>query len=207
MLERYLRKFYQVIFVVPAVKFLLRFKGITPNKITLLAAITGVVAGFLLAIGWSLTALVFMLLSGYFDTLDGTFARMAQQMSDRGSVFDIVSDRLVEFSIVLGFYLQAPLIDEHGLSCIVMLGSFLLCVSSFLVVGVFSQNTGERSFYYSPGLIERPEAFLFFALMILIPSWFNVLAWILIVLVLLTTLIRVVEFYQQQGVQHAKHTD
>lgn len=197
MLERYFRNGYQLIFVVPIVKLLIKYTKITPNTITLIAAVTGIICGISLGLNFSIVALVFLLLSGYLDTLDGSLARMSQQTSDRGSVFDIVSDRLVEFFIVLGFYLQNP---NHGLACLVMLGSFLVCVSSFLVVGVFSKNTGVKSFYYSPGLIERAEAFVFFAFMIIFPTWFNVLAWLLIILVIVTTIIRVSEFYKQHGV-------
>ena len=199
MLERYCRQYYQTLCVTPIVKLLIKFTKITPNTITLLAAITGVICGILLSLNLSMLGLIFLLLSGYLDTLDGTLARMTAQASNQGSVFDIVSDRLVEFFIVLGFYLQQPDFLAHGLACMVLLGSFMLCISSFLVVGIFSDKTGEKSFYYSPGLIERAEAFVFFILMILFPSWFNALAWLLIILVSITTIIRMLEFYKQHS--------
>lgn len=75
-----------------------------------------------------------------------------------------------------------------------MLTSILLCVTSFLVVGIFTEKQTEKSFYYSPGLIERGEAFFFFILMILFPSYFVLLSSLFILLVLLTTAIRVVQF-------------
>ncbi len=44
--------------------------------------------------------------------------------------------------------------------------------------------------------MERAEAFIFFLLMILIPSWFINLAWIYSALVLLTAVIRIYQFFR-----------
>jgi phosphatidylglycerophosphate synthase len=203
MLEHYWRNGYQKWCVDPIVNLLAKSKKISANKITLTAAITGVFAGISLALHWSAVAFILLLLSGWLDTLDGSFARKTQSSSHRGSVLDIVCDRLVEFFIVFGLFLYAP--ETRALAAICLLGSFLLCISSFLVVAIFSENQGERSFYYSPGLIERTEAFVFFALMILLPSLFNLLAWLLILLVMITTVTRVLEFYRQQGALHEHH--
>ena len=57
-----------------------------------------------------------------------------------------------------------------------------------------SPNQTEKSFNYSEGIMERPEAFIFFALMILFPNWFPVLASLFSALVFLTAMIRVLEF-------------
>jgi phosphatidylglycerophosphate synthase len=195
MLEKYIRTAYQKVFVNQPAKLLIKHTSVTPNQITLLAALSGVLAGILLALQWSWLALIFLLLSGYFDTLDGTVARLADRSSAQGSALDIVSDRLVEFFLLIGFYSYAPL--DRATSTIWLLGSFFVCVASFLVVGIFSDNDGERSFHYSPGLIERPEAFIFFILMLLLPSWYNGLAWILTVLTFVTASVRLYQFYQE----------
>lgn len=80
-----------------------------------------------------------------------------------------------------------------------MLSSVLLCITSFLVVGIFSQNTTEKSFYYSPGLIERFEAFLFFSLMMFLPGIFSYLAYAFSGLVLMTALIRMAQFLRKES--------
>jgi hypothetical protein len=83
-----------------------------------------------------------------------------------------------------------------GIFSLLMLGSILICVTSFLVVGIFLENTSQKSFYYSPGLIERAEAFLFFVLMILFSKAFSILAVIFSILVFLTAALRLYQFAQ-----------
>ena len=62
----------------------------------------------------------------------------------------------------------------------------LLCITSFLVVGIFVEQNSNKSFFYHEGLMERAEAFIFFILMMLIPQWFAFLAVVYTILVLLT---------------------
>lgn len=131
-------------------------------------------------------------LSGFCDTLDGSLARAKNLSSPRGAVLDIVSDRLVELAILIGLYLYAP--QERGLLVIGMLGGAFLCVTTFLVVGIFQENHSEKSFHYSPGIMERTEAFIFFSLMILLPPFFASLAILFIGLTSLTAFIRITQF-------------
>lgn len=194
MIEEYLRPPYQRYLVNPLAKRL--GEQLKPNHITLLSASLGLLVLPALLLNHPWLAIALMLLSGYCDSLDGTLARFYHQSSDWGTTLDIMSDRLVEFVIVLALWTIAP--EERSLWIILMLGSMLLCISSFLVVGIFSINQSEKSFHYSPGLMERAEAFFFFILMILWPQAFMPLALLFTVLVSLTAAIRLRQFYQQQ---------
>ena len=111
----------------------------------------------LLAFGFSWCAWIFLVFSGFLDTLDGSIARHRKMSSDSGAVFDITADRLVEFAVILGLYFVDP--SQRGLYSLLMLGSILICITSFLVVGMSLQNKTEKSFFYSPGLIERTKPF------------------------------------------------
>jgi phosphatidylglycerophosphate synthase len=195
MLEHYTRNYYQLFFVDPIARLLLRFGCHKPNQITLAAAIIGILAAITLYFHWPIIACILLLLSGYLDTLDGTLARMTNNSTALGSVLDIMADRLVEFVIILGLYSIAPL--SRATLCLWLLGSILLCVTSFLVVGIFTEKDSHKGFFYSPGLIERPEAFLFFIAMILLPTIFNWLGWILTLLVFYTAILRILQFYKQ----------
>ncbi|PIQ43882.1 MAG: hypothetical protein COV52_06865 [Gammaproteobacteria bacterium CG11_big_fil_rev_8_21_14_0_20_46_22] len=192
MLEHYIRPAYQRILVDPLAQSLARYTRVSANQLTLFS---GVLAPFILLALWfhhPAVALGFLLLSGYLDTLDGTLARFRSETSEQGSVLDIVCDRVVELSVFLGLYLYAP--DTRALACLAMLGSSYLCITSFLVVGIFTQNESQKSFHYSPGLMERGEAFIFFVLMIAAPFLFQPLAWAYTLLVLWTAGYRVYEF-------------
>lgn len=164
-----------------------------PWAFTLIGLVCGISIPFFLSFGYSYLTLTVLILSGLFDTLDGALARSKNISSPKGAVLDITCDRAVEFSIILALFLVDPI--ERGLLCLFMLGSILLCITSFLVVGIFSHNKTEKSFYYSPGIIERFEAFIFFSLMILCPSLFSFMSLLFTGLVLLTTVIRLKQFF------------
>lgn len=163
-----------------------------PKALTFLGLFFGLLIPFVM--GSSLVAILCLALSGLCDVLDGAVARYRNLSTEQGAVLDITCDRIVEFLVVLGLFLVDPV--ERGLLALLMLGSILFCITTFLVVGIFSQNTTEKSFYYSPGLIERPEAFAFFALMMAFPKGFTILASLFTGLVVLTGIIRVYQFFR-----------
>ncbi|NCT57292.1 MAG: hypothetical protein GW760_06250 [Legionella sp.] len=88
-------------------------------------------------------------------------------------MLDITTDRFVEFVVLLALWSVSP--QERGFCAILMLGSILLCITSFLIVGIFTANDSDKGFRYSPGIMERAEAFSF--------------------LVILTAIIRLKQFY------------
>ncbi len=190
MLENYFRPQYQ--------KFLVNFfakwcsQYITPNKVTLLSCLFGIsiLPSILFHQNW--LAIIFLLLSGYLDTLDGTIARLQHKTSNIGTALDILSDRLVEAVIIISLFLVDP--THRGLLALCMLSSVLVCVTSFLIVGIFTPNDSQKSFHYSPGLMERAEAFIFFGGMILFPSMFVEFAILFSILVMLTAGIRLYQF-------------
>ena len=191
MLETHLRPTFQKWLIAPFLNLHLLQKT-SPLFLTLLTGILGLITCPLIAFHFKYIALIPLILSGYLDVLDGSLARHHKQSSPKGAVFDIFSDRLVEVLIILGLYLAAP--ETRALPSLLMLGSSFLCVTSFLVVGIFTENSSSKSFHYSPGLIERAEAFLFFVAMILFPALFTPLAYLFTTLVLITTATRLTQF-------------
>ncbi len=192
MLDSYLRNPYQRLLVDPIAARL----PTHPKVITLLACLLGVLTLPLLPFSkWAAAGV--LLASGYLDTLDGTVARMQERASPTGAALDILCDRAVESAVIAGLFLVDP---SRGGACIAMLIAILLCVTSFLIVGVFAANESEKSFHYSPGIIERCEAFLFFLAMMLLPHHFFALAYTFAALVALTALVRLVQFLRRHVV-------
>lgn len=190
MIEAILRPTFQKKCVDPVAKAVV--KGVTPNVITFFAVVSGISIIPALVFDAVPLACILLLISGYLDVLDGTVARLKSKTTPVGTMLDIIGDRIVEFSVILGLYLVDPI--DRGLVSLCMLGAILVCVTSFLVVGIFTPNTSQKSFHYSPGIIERFEAFVFFCAMILFPGAFNALGIILTLLILFTGLVRVIEF-------------
>lgn len=188
MIETYLRPIYQYCVVNPIARKI----QFSPIKITCFSCFTGILVAPALLINLPKIAIVLLLISGFLDTLDGTVARMTDKTSNMGGVLDIVSDRIVELAVMIGLYFVDP--SDRALGTLAMLGSCYLCITSFLVVGIFSPNQSEKGFHYSPGLIERTEAFIFFIVMILWPRYFSLLAYLFAGLVLLTSFLHIKAF-------------
>ncbi len=191
MIDSSYRSRYQTMLVDPLIPHVLRWN---PLHITILGLLSGLMVIPSLAFHHTLIALTFLLFSGYLDTLDGSLARAKSETTPKGAVIDIVSDRTVEFAIILGLFLVDP--SHRGLSSLLMLGSAMLCVTTFLVVGIFTENDSHKSFHYSPGLIERAEAFILFGFMILFPCYFTWIATAFSVAVLFTALMRIWNFWR-----------
>lgn len=194
MIEAILRPPFQKACVDPVAKAVVKF--LAPSLITFLAVLTGLLIIPALIFDDTLTACALLLVSGYLDTLDGTVARLKAKSTSVGTMLDIAGDRIVEFAVILGLYLVDPI--GRGTTSLLMVGSILICVISFLVVGVYTRNHSKKGIHYSPGLIERTEAFAFFLAMILFPEAFNALGTIFTILVFLTALVRVAEFCRRK---------
>lgn len=191
MLDHHLRSPFQSLFIDP---FLRRLQGrVTPTQLTFVAMSLGVIALPFIALQLKVIGTLLILASGYTDIVDGSLARHASLQSDRGAVLDIFADRVVECAIIFGLYLVEP--TARATLTILMLISILLCVTSFLVVGIVSENESEKSFHYSPGLMERAEAFAFFIAMLCLPQYYTVLAISFVLLVLYTALKRLHDFH------------
>jgi len=196
MLEQKVRPLLQTSIIEPFARFLIRYCGATANRLSLIALSLGILVVPCMLLGLAKLAVTFMWLSGLFDVLDGTVARLEGSSSDIGTILDIMIDRAVEFAIVFGFYLVHS--NMWAWVALLLLGSILFCVTSFLTVGILSNNVSEKRFDYSPGLIERAEAFVFFSVMILFPKTYVILSLLLCALILYTTCIRILEFGRRE---------
>ena len=84
-----------------------------------------------------------------------------------------------------------------GICTIFILGSNVICISSFLTVGIFTNDKKDengKSFKYSPGIMERVESFFFFVLMIYFEQYYIILTIMYVLLITITVLFRVREF-------------
>ena len=172
MLEVYLRPIYQSFLVDPIARW---FSNYSPMLITYLACLIGVLVAPALMYGHPSLAIFFLLVSGFLDTLDGTVARINNSVTEQGIIFDIVSDRMVEAAVIVGLFAVDP--SHRAWLSLAMMASCYVCMTSFLVVGIFSPNRGQGTMQYNPGIIERAEAFVFFLLMICLPHHFSILGW------------------------------
>ena len=188
MLDTHARKYLNPIIELGA-KFLLKL-NLTPNNVTILALLIGVSTSIFLYFDMQISAVILLWVSGYLDAVDGAMARKSNSSSSFGTLLDIVSDRIVEVSIVL--VLGFKFIDVRY-NLIILTVCILMSMTIFLTVGALSEKKGVKSFYYQAGVAERSEGFIFFSLMILIPSYLGIITNIFSVLIIITAVQRFLE--------------
>lgn len=194
MIDTRLRPIFQKVCVVPVANYI-KTTRTSPATITIASLIAGILATPFITFGSTLFSLFFLALSGYLDNLDGVLARLTGEGKVSGAVLDITSDRIVELGVVLALFAYNP--KARAFVSLLILGSMFLCITSFLVVGIFSKNQTEKSFHYSPGIIERTETFIFFALLIIFPKAYTLIGITFAALILLTAGMRTWHFLKQ----------
>ncbi|WP_286316657.1 CDP-alcohol phosphatidyltransferase family protein [Romboutsia ilealis] len=188
MLDTHARKYVNPIIELGA-KFLLKLK-LTPNNVTILALLLGISTSIFLYFDMQVVAITVLWISGYLDAVDGAMARRSNSSSSFGTLLDIVSDRIVEVSIVL--VLGIKFVDVRY-NFIVLTACILMSMTIFLTVGALSEKKGVKSFYYQAGVAERSEGFIFFSLMILFPSYLRIITNIFSILIIVTAIQRFFE--------------
>ncbi|MBL9051636.1 MAG: CDP-alcohol phosphatidyltransferase family protein, partial [Tabrizicola sp.] len=150
----------------------------------------------MVSVGWSGVFLALVLMASRLaDGLDGAVAR-ARGKTDFGGYLDIVCDFAFYGAIPLAFVLRDP--DLNGTAGAFLLASFYLNGATFLAYSVFAakrgletRSRGEKSLYFTAGLMEGTETILCFLLMVLWPAWFVPLAWVFGALCCITALARI----------------
>jgi phosphatidylglycerophosphate synthase len=178
--------------------------GWTANQVTIVGLALGLSAAAIIAAdgaGW--LALTFLLAGRVADGLDGAVAR-ASVKTDFGGYFDIVCDWVFYAAIPLAFVLRDP--DANGVAGAALLASFYINGASFLGYAILAEKRGmqtraqgEKSLYYSAGLLEGTETILFFAILCLWPNSFYGLAMIFAALCLATAAARLALAYKVFG--------
>lgn len=171
-------------------------RGASADAVTLVGLALGLTGAALVASGFSgLIVALLVLASRLADGLDGAVAR-ARGKSDFGGYLDIVCDFAFYGAIPLGFVLLDP--DSNGAAGAFLLAAFYVNGATFLGYailaakrGMETRSRGEKSLYFTAGLLEGTETILFFLLIVLFPQLFVPAAWIFGALCLVTAAARV----------------
>ncbi len=183
-------------------KFL--FGKVSANSLTISGLILGLLSALFIFLSgilrWTLELLIIsailMFISFFLDVLDGTLARL-EEPTTFGGILDMFCDRTVEVFIIIAIVSTDPFqLVWPGLFT---LGAIVLCITIFLVVGgaVKSEDLEEtqKLLYYSHGIMERSETFIFLILITLFIVWRLILFWIFSILILITALQRLRQAY------------
>ncbi len=165
---------------------------LSANDVTVIAFLIGMTASFFLYFNMVAMAVGMLWLSGLLDAVDGSIARATKTMSPWGTLMDLIFDRFVEMGLIVALALKYP---ESRIYFVFLLCSILFSMCVFLSVGALSANTGEKSFKYQTGVMERAEGFICFTAMAIFDKH-------LIYIVLLTTVL--ISYTALQRMREAK---
>jgi phosphatidylglycerophosphate synthase len=138
--------------------------GMTPDAATGVSAALGVLAGLAFGLGTVGWGIALLALSAALDALDGTLARECAAASALGGVFDLCSDRVVESAVIIGIAWARP---ELYFPAFILVTSWYVNITVFLAVGAALERRGPKLIEYPPGILERTEALIFFAVLAL----------------------------------------
>lgn len=175
-------------------------KGLTADGVTLIGLGLGLIAAACIALNCAPLALIPLLASRIADGLDGAVAR-ATRKTDFGGYLDIAADFLFYGAIPFAFVLMDP--TANGVAGAFLLLSFYVNGTSFLGYATLAEKygdttsaQGQKSFYYSNGILEGTETIIFFVILCLFPTYFAPLAWIFGALCFATAILRIWGAYQ-----------
>lgn len=141
--------------------------GLSPNALTLLGLVFGIIAALLFAFGDQLLAGVVLLVAGFFDIIDGAVARLLQKETAFGGVLDSVVDRYVDFLLYAGIIYA--LIHHRIVEPEIMLGwgwlwGLLAIAGSFMVSYTRARAEAAGSGRLDVGFAERAERLIILAI-------------------------------------------
>tara|TARA_B110000503_G_scaffold63988_1_gene100922 strand:- start:634 stop:1242 length:609 start_codon:yes stop_codon:yes gene_type:complete len=170
-------------------------RGVSADAVTLAGLAIGLSAAALIVFGAFTAALVLLLVSRIADGLDGAVAR-ATRKTDFGGYLDIAADFLFYGAIPLGFVLHDT--GANGAAGAFLLTSFYFNGTSFLGYAILAEKAkmqttaqGQKSVYYSNGILGGTETIIFFVFLCLFPAYFSQMAWVFGALCFATAALRI----------------
>jgi len=141
--------------------------GVSANVATMFALLAGVASGIAFARGRVMLGLIALVVSAGLDAVDGTIARECAAPSVLGGVLDLTADRVVEIFVIVGIAWRDPALYFPAL---VLVGSWYVNITVFLAVGAALERRGPKLIEYPPGILERTEAIIFFAVLAIVEA-------------------------------------
>ncbi|WP_406657625.1 CDP-alcohol phosphatidyltransferase family protein [Methanolobus sp. ZRKC2] len=140
-------------------------KGIplSPNSLTLIGLLVSIYAALQLARGFLVFGALMILLSGFFDALDGAVARANGSSTAFGAVFDSVCDRYADAMIFAGIIyglIAGSIPQMYIFSLPLWFWTVMAIIGSYLVSYTRSRAEAMGARKMDIGIAERPERML-----------------------------------------------
>jgi len=126
----------------------LRNTFITPNHLTSLRLLFGVFAGIFFAIGeykYSNIGAFCFVISNFLDHADGELARLKNEISPKGHVYDLISDALVNIFLFLGIGIGLMQTNLGVYACMMGIIAGLSVAGIFYMRNYIEMNIGKKN--------------------------------------------------------------
>jgi CDP-diacylglycerol--glycerol-3-phosphate 3-phosphatidyltransferase len=164
--------------------------GLTPNMLTFIGLALILLTAIVLAFGYTRWGGLLFLLSGLFDALDGTLARLTNRKTRFGAFLDSTSDRYADAAILFG--VMVPFMQRGQLIEVIL--AFVALVGSLLVSYTRARAEG-LGLECKVGLLTRLERFIIISIGLLF-NWVALMLWVLAILANFTAMQRIVYVWQ-----------
>ena len=148
--------------------------GVTPNQCSFLALIAGIAAAVLFVERQFLIGSLVLLLSAFFDLIDGSIARQTNAHTRFGAVFDWIVDKYVDALVILGVglsgisivsgILPVPVTADFAIAGLAISGSLMNTFIKPVVYAEIGYREKVEGKIDDPlegiGFFGRPETFL-----------------------------------------------
>ncbi len=140
---------------------LFRVLRLTPNMLTGVSLVLGLIAGYFFFTGSFAAAGWIMLAGGALDILDGALARLTGLASKEGAFFDSCVDRYSESLILIGialYFVSKPDVSIFGEASMVWITALIMLAMMGSLIVSYAKARGESvGFTTNVGIMQRAE--------------------------------------------------
>lgn len=166
--------------------------GFSADVLTGSGLVFALACGWLIGTGHFVWAIVFLILTGAHDMLDGAVAKAGSRASQRGSFFDSVVDRVSDAALLGGV---AYWIERHHPGPLVLLPFAL--VTTFFMISYQRSKAESLGIPAKGGLMERAERMILLGVALLAHVLFVPVLWLMLVLTTMTAAGRFLRVWRQ----------
>jgi CDP-diacylglycerol---glycerol-3-phosphate 3-phosphatidyltransferase len=165
-------------------------RGITADVLTATGLVSATVTAVLVASGHLHLAVLFLIVTGLHDLLDGPVAKAAGTASVRGAFFDSVTDRVAD--AVLMFGAAWYLVDRHEGHLVLLPMAILAATALVSYERAKAESLGLTA---RGGLMERAERMVLLGVAFFSASFFVPVLWVMFALITFTAVTRFVRVW------------
>jgi len=157
--------------------FFFRDKLISPNILSVLGFVFGLASLFLIIYGRLLLGGLALVVSGFFDVLDGAVARTFGRVTPYGGFLDSVLDRYTDLGVTFGILLYFVRAHDDIYSALTFIAA-----AGTAIIPYIRARAEAAAIECKSGLLERPER----TILLIVGLCFDVLRPVIIILAVLT---------------------